>query len=144
MPEETTTDKENASVSSKIDTDLTSKQKNDEAQDPRQGLPSSVNVETGAPHKYDATERTDPKGQYIQYDGVALVRTLGPEEWKAVNVDSDDYFEWNYLNQKRIPRSSFSDEQLQYLLNVDRRFSVVNVDSEGKKVKDETPSETTK
>lgn len=128
-----------------IDTDLSSKQKNDEAKDPRQGLPASVAVEEASgPMKLDDTKRVDPAGQYIQYDGVALVRIMDEDGWNAVNVESDEYFEWNYLNSKRIPRSSFSDEQLQYLLRVDGRFSLVNVDSEGKVKEDEKVSETTK
>ena len=54
---------------------------------------------------------------------------MGPAEWKSANVDSDDYFEWNYLNKKMIPLSSFSDDQLKYLLRVDGRFEIVEVKS---------------
>lgn len=107
----------------------------DAVEDPRKGLPDNVNVvEADAPMKLDATKKKDPKGQYIQYNGVGTVRIMGPEEWAAAHVDSDQYFEWNYLNHKQIPRSAFSDEQLQYLLRVDDRFSLVNLDSDGKVV----------
>lgn len=102
----------------------------DAEDDPRQGLPSVVRVETAAlAFQPDATKRVDPQDKYVRYTGVGTVRVMGPEEWKACGVNSEDYFEWNYLNGKRIPRSAFSDEQLQYLLRVDDRFELV----EGKK-----------
>jgi len=122
-----------------IDMDLSTKQENKPDSDPRQGLPASVNVqEANTPFVPDATKRKDPSGKYVQYNGVGTVRIMGPAEWAAANVPSDDYHEWNYLNHKRIPLSSFSDEQLQYLLRVDDRFEVVTIDSEGDKVEDET------
>lgn len=104
--------------------------------DPRQGLPSNVNVTVeNTPAVLDTTKRTSAKGQYIQYNGVGTVRVMGPDEWAAAGVESDDYFEWNYLNDKRIPRESFSDQQLQYLLRIDDRFELVeiNPDSKGDK-----------
>lgn len=103
--------------------------------DPRQGLPASVRVEEATtPIALDTTKRTSTNGQYIQYNGVGTMRQMGPAEWKEANVDSDDYFEWNYLNHKRIPREAFSDEQLQYLLRVDDRFELVEIkeDTEAK------------
>lgn len=122
----------------KVDTDFSNKgdDKAAENADPRQGLPASVKLEQASTQfDLDKTKRSDPKGQYIQYNGVGTVRIMGPTEWKAAGVDSDDYFEWNYLNNKRIPRSAFSDEQLQYLLRIDDRFELVEVkdDSEAKK-----------
>lgn len=93
--------------------------------DPRKGLPETVVVEeVSAPTQL---QQGDPlaRGPWIQYDGVATVRVLGPDDWKNAGVKSNKYYEWNYLNSKRIPVSHFSDEELQYLLRCDGRFSVV-------------------
>ncbi len=97
------------------------------AVDPRQGLPVSVKVEeASAPMQLDATHRTAADGKYVLYTGVATVRVMGPAEWAALHINSDQYFEWNYLNNRRIPVSSFTDEQLEYLLKVDDRFELVD------------------
>lgn len=64
------------------------------------------------------------KGPWIQYNGVATVRILTRNDWAAAGVASDKYCEWNYLNNKRLPRSMFNDQELQYLLRVDGRFSL--------------------
>lgn len=101
-----------------------------EENDPRQGLPDLVQVQTETQaFQPDPTKRVDPHNKYVKYTGVGTVRIMGPEEWRACGIDSKDYFEWNYLNKKQIPLSAFSDEQLQYLLRIDDRFEVV----EGKK-----------
>ena len=78
-----------------------------------------------APAPMDLT-LPDPnaKGPWIQYNGVATVRILGPRDWHQAGVRSMKYCEWNYLNGKRLPRSLFNDEELQYLLRVDGRFSL--------------------
>ena len=126
MPEETQQDKASVPPGPAIDADLSSKKKDSERQeDPRQGLPPSVNVET-ASGPMDL-KKPDPKakGPWIQYNGIATVRTMSPADWKAAGVECNDYHEWNYLNHKRLPRSLFSDEQLQYLLRIDGRFSLV-------------------
>jgi len=114
-------------------------------EDPRQGLPPSVEVVTGSGAlPLDATKRKDPKGKYVQYNGVGTVRNMTPADWKAAHVESDNTYQWNYLNHKQLPLSSFSDEELQYLLRVDGRFSLVELDEDGKVVKnDEKDSETT-
>ena len=99
--------------------------------DPRQGLPPTVEVVTGnGPLPLDNTKREDPNGKYVQYDGVALVRQMTPADWAAANVDSDTTVEWNYLNHKRIPMSLLNDAELQYLLRIDGRFSLVTVEPE--------------
>jgi hypothetical protein len=107
-----------------VDADLSTKAKKEEA-DPRQGLPSTVKVES-APTALDL-KKPDPdaKGPWIQYEGVGTVRTITPDDWKAAGIECNDYHEWNYLNHKRLPRSAFSDQQLQYLLRVDGRFRLV-------------------
>lgn len=93
--------------------------------DPRKGLPANVRVEeVNAPTELALP---DPlaKGPWIQYNGVGTLRYLDEAAWKEAGIDSDLYVEWNYLNHKRIPVSKFSDQQLQYLLRCDGRFSVV-------------------
>lgn len=64
------------------------------------------------------------KGPWIQYNGVATVRIMDRRAWAQASVKSDKYCEWNYMNGKRLPRSMFNDEELQYLLRVDGRFSL--------------------
>jgi len=99
--------------------------------DPRQGLPPTVEVvQASAPMQLDATKREDPKGRYIQYNGIGTVRQMTPADWKAAHVDSDKTVEWNYLNKKRIPLSAFNDAELHYLLRVDDRFSIVSDEPE--------------
>lgn len=90
----------------------------------RQGLPPGVIVEV-APTPM-ALKPKDPsaKGPWIQYNGVGTVRTMTPEDWRNVGTEGP-YHEWNYLNERRLPRSAFTDEQLQYLLRQDGRFSLV-------------------
>lgn len=98
---------------------------NDPAQNPRQGLPESVAVETFAGPTPLA--KPDPKatGPWIQYNGIATLRIMDEEMWSAAGVDSDKYCQWNGLNKMRLPRSLFNDQELQYLLRVDGRFSLV-------------------
>ena len=69
----------------------------------------------------------DPKakGPWIVYNGVATVRILNKLDWKTQGIDSDLYCEWNYLNKMRLPKSIFNDAQLNYLLNTDGRFTLV-------------------
>ena len=125
MPEETP---KPAVPGPKIDTDLSTKAE-DKQEDPRQGLPATVNVQqASSPMQLDNTKRQDPNGQYIKYNGVGTVRIMTPQDWKNVGVESDKYFEWNYLNKKQIPRSAFSDEELQYLLRIDGRFELVTAE----------------
>lgn len=109
----------------------TEKDKEKPKGDPRQGLPTNVVVEeASAPMDLDRTVREDPKNQYIQYNGVGTVRIMAAEDWKRVGVDSQQYCEWNYFNKKRLPRSSFSDAELQYLLRQDDRFALVTIEPE--------------
>lgn len=93
--------------------------------DPRQGLPESVRVETATGPT--TLQQADPtaKGPWIKYNGIATVRYMDAEAWKQAGVDSDKYVEWNYLNHKQVPVSTFTDEELQYLLRCDGRFSLV-------------------
>lgn len=97
--------------------------------DERQGLPSTVAVSTeSTPFFPDATKREDPKGRYVKYTGVGTVRQMTPSMWKEAHVDSDNSFEWNFLNHKQLPLSIFTDAELQYLLRVDGRFEIVEAE----------------
>lgn len=80
--------------------------------------------------------RPDPKatGPWIKYNGIATVRILCDLDWQALGIDSSLYCEWNYLNEMKLPKSMFNDEQLDYLLNKDGRFHLEE---------DEIESETT-
>jgi hypothetical protein len=124
----------------KIDTDLSDKKANN---DPLQGLPASTQLDNQSePFRPDAEKKSDPSGKYIKYTGPNTVRIMDAEAWQSAHVDSEDYVEWNYLNNKQVPMSAFTDEQLQYLLRVDDRFAVIELDKDGKLV--ENSSETSK
>ncbi|AVD99633.1 hypothetical protein HWB51_gp015 [Mycobacterium phage Cuke] len=93
--------------------------------DPLKGLPPTVKVEEArAPMALKQPDKS-AHGPWVQYNGVATVRIMQAKDWKEVGVDSTKYCEWNYLNKKRLPVTSFTDEELQYLLRIDGRFSVV-------------------
>lgn len=102
-------------------------------EDPRKGLPPGVQVEEAQEpfiERQPTEEELSDPGPWIQYNGVGIVRVMGPDEWKAVKnlvpglPSTDDYYEWNSANNKRVPRSEFNDHQLQYLLRIDGRFSL--------------------
>jgi hypothetical protein len=113
---------ENPDVPTGFDSAETKQKKND---DPRQGLPDSVKVEEA--NTLLELQPGDPTaaGPWVQYDGIATVRVITQSDWQEMGIDSDKEVQWNYLNKKRVPISRFSDEELQYLLRCDGRFSVV-------------------
>jgi hypothetical protein len=76
----------------------------------------------------------DASGPWIEYNGIATVRIITEHDWRVQGIDSTTYCEWNYLNNKRLPKSMFSEAELKYLLTVDGRFQLVE---------DESVSETT-
>lgn len=84
-------------------------------------------VEANTPMSLD---QPDPlaQGPWIEYLGIATVRILTPQDWSNQGIDSDLHVQWNYLNQKRLPKSIFSEAQLRYLLNADGRFREVTDD----------------
>jgi hypothetical protein len=105
-------------------------------EDPRMGLPASVEVsENNAPMDL-AQPNPEAEGPWIAYNGVGTVRIMDEQAWKAAGVESTKYVEWNYLNKKRIPVSEFNDKELQYLLRVDGRFSVQEAEPETKEDSD--------
>jgi len=94
--------------------------------DPRMGLPPEVEVEIAdTPMELTPPVPGDNQGPWVEYIGVGTLRIMDTAAWKDAKVDSTNYFEWNYLNHKRIPRSAFTDEELQYLLRRDGRFRLV-------------------
>lgn len=72
----------------------------------------------------------DAKGPWIEYTGVATVRVIDEKDWAAIGLNSSKRYQWNYLNQKRLPKSDFSEEELHYLLNVDGRFKLTETVSD--------------
>lgn len=118
------TEKQAEYTGAKLDSPL--KRKEEEKPD-RQGLPTSVQVETASAPMQLRQKDPNAKGPWIQYNGVATVRIMTPEDWKSVGTEGP-YCEWNYLNERRLPRSLFNDQQLQYLLRQDGRFSLVEDD----------------
>lgn len=103
---------------------------NDPKNNPRQGLPESVALDVPAQGVTQGPIQLQPpsplaNGPWIQYNGVATLRYMDENAWRSVGVDSKKYCQWNGLNKMRLPRSMFSDEELQYLLRVDGRFSLV-------------------
>lgn len=90
---------------------------------PSPSIPGVKEVTYSQPYEL-AQSDPNAKGPWIQYNGVATVRILTPSDWAAAGVKSTKYCEWNYLNNKRLPRSMFTDEELQYLLRIDGRFSL--------------------
>lgn len=96
-----------------------------EEKDPRMGLPPSVVIEEAQQPFKLQQNNPDATAPWIQYNGVGTVRVIDAQAWRDAGVDSDKYCEWNYLNNKRLPRSIFTDAELQYLLRVDGRFSLV-------------------
>ena len=93
--------------------------------DPRMGLPPNVEVEIADKPMELALPNPDSRGPWVEYTGVGTLRIMDAAAWKDAKVDSDRYFEWNYLNHKRVPRSEFNDHELQYLLRRDGRFRLV-------------------
>ena len=89
--------------------------------------PGIVVVEADTPMQL-APPNPFAQGPWIEYLGIATVRILHADDWANVGIDSNLYCEWNYLNQKRLPKSMFSEKQLQYLLRVDGRFREVTDD----------------
>lgn len=93
--------------------------------DPRQGLPPTVHVETGPPLQLQP-EDPNAKGPWVVYTGVGTVRYMTPKDWADQGVDSQKHCEWSSMNHKRLPRSIFTDAELQYLLRKDGRFKLVD------------------
>lgn len=105
--------------------------KNDPKVNPGQGIeeviPGVQIQEANTPFELKPTEAEAKSGKLIKYVGPALVRIMDASAWKDAHVDSDRYFEWNYLNHKQIPMEAFTDAELQYLLRIDGRFELVEV-----------------
>lgn len=68
----------------------------------------------------------DSRGPWVRYDGVATLRIMDSNAWKQAGIKSEKYVEWNYLNEKKVPVSEFTEQELDYLLRRDGRFSKVD------------------
>jgi hypothetical protein len=89
-----------------------------------------MNVETASAPLNLVPPDPNATGPWIEYTGIATVRIINGLDWKAIGIDSDLYCEWNYLNAKKLPKSMFNPEQLNYLLSTDGRFKLVEDESE--------------
>lgn len=81
------------------------------------------------PMKLDLPQK-DAKGPWVEYTGVATVRVLTEKDWADQGINSTKRYQWNYLNQKRLPKSIFSEDELHYLLEVDGRFKLTETSSD--------------
>lgn len=71
----------------------------------------------------------DARGPWVQYNGIGTLRIMDKNAWTSGGVSSDKYAEWNSLNKKRIPVSTFTAQEMNYLLSpAEGRFSVVDDD----------------
>lgn len=79
-------------------------------------------VEASAPMPL---ERPDPHatGPWIVYTGPTTLRIITEKDWESLGLKGKRC-EWNFLNKQRLPKSQFSEGQLDYLLNVDGRFKL--------------------
>lgn len=99
--------------------------KNSTPEDPRQGLPSSVKIETAITPLVLERPSGHEVGPWVQYNGIGTVRVITASDWRNVGCEGERV-QWNYLNKKRRGKAIFSEAQLNYLLNVDGRFSLVD------------------
>lgn len=116
-------DKVSTSFAEKVPTPVPVEKADDD--DPRMGLPASVRVEEASTPMHLEPPTPDASGPWIKYTGIATVRTINANGWREAGVDSTKKAQWNYLNHMRLPKSMFNEEELNYLLNVDGRFSLV-------------------
>lgn len=89
-----------------------------------------VKVETMTAPRNLVPPDPNATGPWIEYTGIATVRILCDLDWKNLGIDSDLYCEWNLLNGMKLPKSIFNEAQLNYLLNQDGRFQLVESESE--------------
>lgn len=94
--------------------------------DPLMGLPPNVLIEEASKPFELQPPNPHAEGPWVQYNGIATVRFIDEKSWRDAGIKSTKYCEWNYLNHKRLPKSSFTEEELDYLLRRDGRFSLVD------------------
>ena len=68
----------------------------------------------------------DAAGPWVKYVGPATLRIMDRSAWANAGVHSDQYVEWNYLNNMKVPVKKFDDFELDYLLKRDGRFIKVD------------------
>lgn len=85
-------------------------------------------------------KRGPQKGPYVKYVGDASDRIIRAAQWQTLDIPLKDEratHTWNKDNEKMIPVSAFTDEQLDYLLVDDKQvkghhsFLEVDYDDEG-------------
>lgn len=88
--------------------------------------------------KAKARKTTDKKekGPFVKYlgvlQGVSSAREITAREWLQLGIKTKGIDVWDLRNDFQLPASQFDDDQLDYLLDVDGRFALV--DAEGKEV----------
>lgn len=117
---------------------------------PTQGmLPISPTIESAAQaiaaqtddEKARAAAAAPPKpkkgtGPFVLYlgarNGIASRREIKSSDWRSIGCDTRRTDVWDLGNDYKLPARMFSDEQLDYLLETDGGFELV--DGEGKRV----------
>lgn len=88
--------------------------------------------------KAEKTKQTLParSGKFVRYTGAkeewATMRRIKPDAWATLGITADRTHVWDRSNDHRIPVSQFNEAQLDYLLDADGRFELV--DAAGKTV----------
>lgn len=81
-------------------------------------------AEVAAPPVLNMDDDNRPANNYVRYVGAATRRVLTAEDWERVGIEGKPAT-WHMGNGLMLPVSQFSQEQIDYLVNVDGRFQVV-------------------
>jgi len=107
----------------------------------KETVPASNNPKPPGDIRARRVTKEKPKGPFVKYVGDASHRIIKASDWKTLGIklkDDKATHEWNVKNDKIIPFTEFSDEQLDYLLIDDMQpkgghsFLAVDYDADGK------------
>ena len=62
---------------------------------------------------------------FVKYVGGATNRVITKADFASIGITADKDREWSFLNEFKLPESHFSDDELDYLLEKDGRFQLV-------------------
>lgn len=93
----------------------------------------AVSDETKA--KTAPPEPSKPRSRrFVRYTGAreehASMRRIKAAAWRELGIKAERTHVWELGNDWRIPVSEFTDPQLDYLLDVDGRFEIINNDGQ--------------